>query len=801
MDSVQTVGTDCTAEGDYSVAEGEMSKTIKSSTSVEGYNEAKGAHAEGGNTMAGGDYSHTEGNSTVANNPYEHAEGHFNISHSEGTTYPNAKNTIHSVGIGSNITNRKNAEEIMQNGDKYVIGVGGFDGTNPYTSHTVQEAINLQHGDSFPTENLYDGQKFVLDKDFDISDATGKVSGVYKFNDIINSEFDLPATDVNFTSNAQSFVKIESVYGSSMQYVDSSGMGTSSLTYLGNWIDTSENNPYRVVDFGSTPQTISAEFDTWFKTCAVKQDTKSYKKGIYHYSSTLADWILDADVSKPIPHGVEFPIKPRDNQYFVLDEDIQGSPDPVGIVSGKYNMRLLTTAKAREWTSGRSGQYVNFKGGSQAFDCSQIWLKDDGSTGGRCLVIEYNEEHSGYLREYIYYLESYNWYPQGFKDEKSKIIDFGSSPQSVGSDFDSWFKSFAYKEIIQKGLYRYDSTLSDWVKVEKSIDSEITETSTNPVESKAIYELVKAIQRTIHFTGYMMSVPPVSEMDVPEGALWYMEVGEVFPTTFPWEVWRYKDGAWSSTTEQYTPAMFDAWTNLNIPETQPNGAYWFGGRWQPLDTDVLVDEVTMSKNSSAQLIVKDILSAVGNNGVVLGANTVSFSKQTWKRTGQIDSTVANDKTLTFKNGIKSDASGNVEHSNSITAKTTQTLSKNSYDAQGHITGNTDIGTDRGINITSNNIGHSNSVTAKTTEGLASIKYDAQGHITGSTAKTLGRGINESSNVIGHSNTAITAQSTQDLFKLSFDAYGHITGYTKVTPETWTVTFTDGTTATKKVVVL
>lgn len=96
--SVQTVGTGCHAKGESSVAEGDMSFAGVDDI-VEDWREGKAAHAEGGNTTAAGNYSHAEGNSTATNNPFKSQE----------------------------------CFEIMQNGDIYIFGIGGYDGTNPET--------------------------------------------------------------------------------------------------------------------------------------------------------------------------------------------------------------------------------------------------------------------------------------------------------------------------------------------------------------------------------------------------------------------------------------------------------------------------------------------------------------------------------------------------------------------------------------------------------------------------------------------------------------------------------------------
>ena len=102
------------------------------------------SHAEGAQNIASGTTSHAEGWYTIAQNQTEHAEGQTNLSHKASDNYGNAGNTQHSVGIGVS-PNRKNAFEIMQNGDMYVFGVGGYQGTDTKvqdpTIKTLQEYI------------------------------------------------------------------------------------------------------------------------------------------------------------------------------------------------------------------------------------------------------------------------------------------------------------------------------------------------------------------------------------------------------------------------------------------------------------------------------------------------------------------------------------------------------------------------------------------------------------------------------------------------------------------------------------
>ena len=111
------------------------------------------SHAEGIRTKTEGYGSHSEGYNTIAKNRYEHAEGSYNVSNKvileegEPEEYGDALNTQHSIGIGywDSIANeevRKNAFEVMQNGDQYIIGIGGYDGTNPAEAQTLQQVIN-----------------------------------------------------------------------------------------------------------------------------------------------------------------------------------------------------------------------------------------------------------------------------------------------------------------------------------------------------------------------------------------------------------------------------------------------------------------------------------------------------------------------------------------------------------------------------------------------------------------------------------------------------------------------------------
>ena len=125
MENNQAAGDCAHAEGGDTKAQGDRS------------------HAEGTTTTAAGYASHSEGSWTVANNESEHAEGAYNKSNTGGA---DSGKTLHSVGIGTADNSRKNAHEIMRNGDHYVYGIGGYDGTNPGAAKTLQEVVNEAGG-------------------------------------------------------------------------------------------------------------------------------------------------------------------------------------------------------------------------------------------------------------------------------------------------------------------------------------------------------------------------------------------------------------------------------------------------------------------------------------------------------------------------------------------------------------------------------------------------------------------------------------------------------------------------------
>jgi len=177
------------------------------------------AHAEGVHTTANGDGSHTEGWYTTAKNRAEHAEGFFNFSNSVSPSYyTEGNNTLHSVGIGTSDTNRKNAFEVMQNGDIYAYGVGGYDGTNAVNnaSKTLKTVIEskqdkLVSGTNIKTVN---GTSLLGSGNITISGGSGDITAAGNNTFTGNNTFSgetIIKNNIVFNSDGNGNIEVEQI--------------------------------------------------------------------------------------------------------------------------------------------------------------------------------------------------------------------------------------------------------------------------------------------------------------------------------------------------------------------------------------------------------------------------------------------------------------------------------------------------------------------------------------------------------------------------------------------------------------
>lgn len=166
------------------------------------------------NNVANGTYSSAIGNSTVANNFAENASGQFNVSNS-GAEGKN--NTLSSVGIGTSDDARKNAFEIMRNGDLYVYGIGEYNGTNPIQTNSLQTIIN---------QSLADIESKV--------DKSTTVNGKPLSSNVVINGTDIIVggdSDYRTDSLAEAFKKVDDFIGDAQSYaVTSFGGQTGDVT-------------------------------------------------------------------------------------------------------------------------------------------------------------------------------------------------------------------------------------------------------------------------------------------------------------------------------------------------------------------------------------------------------------------------------------------------------------------------------------------------------------------------------------------------------------------------------------------
>lgn len=195
--ATQATGSAAHAEGQNTVASGKKSHAEGGKLNSQNPTTAagNGSHAEGQSTLASGQSSHAEGELTEAKNGAEHAQGNCNVSHKNSDTYGDAGNTMDSIGIGyvlNNVPQRKNALEIMQNGDMYLYGAGGYQGTDTKVQNasimTVQEVINSK-ADVYEIATLADIEALFVMPTFYIDSSLYKTYGNLNWAQWLSSKY------------------------------------------------------------------------------------------------------------------------------------------------------------------------------------------------------------------------------------------------------------------------------------------------------------------------------------------------------------------------------------------------------------------------------------------------------------------------------------------------------------------------------------------------------------------------------------------------------------------------------------
>ena len=135
------------------------------------------------------------GKGALVTNDSEIAVGRFNKSTKNSENYGDDDNTAFSIGIGTSDSVRKNAVEVMQNGDVYVKGIGKYDGTNPSNSKDIAtylpNMVNITYTD---LKTLRDSDQLVPGQQYRITDYTcttttvGTKSAGHQFDIIVTAD-------------------------------------------------------------------------------------------------------------------------------------------------------------------------------------------------------------------------------------------------------------------------------------------------------------------------------------------------------------------------------------------------------------------------------------------------------------------------------------------------------------------------------------------------------------------------------------------------------------------------------------
>ena len=124
-------GYNTIAQGQYSHAEGTVTDATGRAAHAQGYNtiaQGQYSHAEGTSTISSGDASHAEGGHVIATRNYQHVQGRYNKVTGSGTKEDpyDAGNYAHIVGGGTS-QNRKNIHTLDWDGNASFAGSGEFE--------------------------------------------------------------------------------------------------------------------------------------------------------------------------------------------------------------------------------------------------------------------------------------------------------------------------------------------------------------------------------------------------------------------------------------------------------------------------------------------------------------------------------------------------------------------------------------------------------------------------------------------------------------------------------------------------
>lgn len=187
------------------------------------------------------------------------------------------------------------------------------------------------------------------------------------------------------------------------------------------------------------------------------------------------------------------------------------------------------------------------------------------------------------------------------------ISEHNSSSEAHSNQF-SQYRISSAQDTIDTNLQSQITTNANNItslqtnKADKTTDFETPITASNKGATMAEIEQVRTA--TIKFIGYVAtSAPSSGTYSLQEGNLWINSAS--MPTNFPVassSIQQWNGTAWVAYSQDYTPASFDAWSNLNNNE----GYYFFGGVWKIFSTDLSTEYFVLNQTSGLWEIAPSI---------------------------------------------------------------------------------------------------------------------------------------------------------------------------------------------------
>lgn len=154
-----------------------------------------------------------------------------------------------------------------------------------------------------------------------------------------------------------------------------------------------------------------------------------------------------------------------------------------------------------------------------------------------------------------------------------------------------------------------------------------------PYEIATMKDIEDVQTTSLTFKGYVSTTAPsASQYRLLKDNLWINSA--TMPSTFPVpaaniKVWN--GTAWVAATEDYEPAEFDFWRNVNDNE----GYYWFAGEWKTMSTDMDTDDFQL--NAAGKWELKANLALKGKPT----AESDATDDAGLVRKGQMDNAISN----------------------------------------------------------------------------------------------------------------------------------------------------------------